>query len=91
MAGRIKITPEQIRSVATQFSQAGTQSQDLVSRLTNTVNGMQPEWEGMTSQRFYADFQSWSSQMTKFVELLNGISTQLNQIADRFAIADQQQ
>lgn len=87
---RIRITPEQVRQVAGQFAQAANQSQEMVTRLTNAVNSMQPEWEGMTSQRFYADFQQWSGQMARFVELLNGISTQLNQIADRFAAADQQ-
>lgn len=87
---RIKITPEQVRQVASQFAQASSQSQEMVSRLTNAINAMQPEWEGMTSQRFYGDFQQWSSQMTRFVELLNSINTQLNQIADRFAAADQQ-
>ncbi len=87
---RIRITPEQVRQVAGQFSQAANQSQEMVTRLTNAVNSMQPEWEGMTSQRFYGDFQQWSSQMARFVELLNSISTQLNQIADRFAAADQQ-
>ena len=87
---RIKITPEQVRQVASQFAQAGNQSQEMVSRLTNAVNSMQPEWEGMTSQRFYSDFQQWSSQMSRFVELLNSINHQLNQIADRFAAADQQ-
>ena len=87
---RIKITPEQIREVAKQFSQSGTQSQEMVTRLTNTINGMQSDWEGMTSQRFYGDFQQWSGQMSKFVELLNSISTQLSQIADRFSSADQQ-
>jgi len=87
---RIRITPEQVRQVAGQFAQAAHQSQEMVTRLTNAVNAMQPEWEGMTSQRFYGDFQQWSSQMARFVELLNSISTQLNQIADRFAAADQQ-
>lgn len=87
---RIRITPEQVRGVASQFGQAANQSQEMVSRLTNAINSMQPEWEGMTSQRFYSDFQQWSAQMTRFVELLNGISQQLNQIADRFAAADQQ-
>jgi WXG100 family type VII secretion target len=87
---RIRITPEQVRQVAGQFAQAASQSQDMVARLTNAVNSMQPEWEGMTSQRFYSDFQQWSQQMTRFVELLNSINQQLNQIADRFAAADQQ-
>lgn len=87
---KITITPEQIRQVSSQFSQSSGQSQEMVTRLTNALNTMQPDWQGMTSQRFYSDFQQWSGQMTKFVELLNSISTQMNQIADRFATADQQ-
>lgn len=87
---RIKITPEQVRQVAQQFAQASSQSQEMVSRLTNAINSMQPEWEGMTSQRFYGDFQQWSAQMKQFTELLNSINQQLVQIADRFAAADQQ-
>lgn len=87
---RIKIPPEQVRQVASQFAQAASQSQEMVSRLNSAVSSLQPEWEGMTSQRFYSDFQQWSSQMTRFVELLNSINTQLNQIADRFVTADQQ-
>lgn len=87
---RIKITPEQVRQVAQQFAQAASQSQDMVSRLTNSINSMQPEWEGMTSQRFYGDFQQWSAQMKQFTELLNGINQQLVQIADRFSTVDGQ-
>jgi len=87
---RIKVTPEQVRQTASQFAQSASQSQEMVSRLTNAINSMQPEWEGMVSQRFYSDFQQWSTQMKQFTELLNSINTQLNQIADRFAAADQQ-
>ena len=87
---RIKITPEQVRQVAQQFAQSSSQSGEMVSRLTNAINSMQPEWEGMTSQRFYGDFQQWSAQMKQFTELLNSINNQLVQIAERFASADQQ-
>jgi WXG100 family type VII secretion target len=87
---RIKITPEQVRQVAAQFAQAASQSEEMVARLTNAINSMQPDWEGMTSQRFYNDFQHWSAQMKQFIELLRGINTQLEQIAARFAAADQQ-
>jgi len=87
---RIKVTPEQVRQTASQFARSASQSQEMLSRLTNAINSMQPEWEGMVSQRFYSDFQQWSTQMKQFTELLNSINTQLNQIADRFAAADQQ-
>lgn len=86
---RIKVTPEQVHQVANQFKQASTQSQEMVSRLGSTMSGMQPEWEGMTQQRFYSDYEQWKTSMTQFVQLLNQIGTQLDAIADRFTAADQ--
>ncbi|MBM4431433.1 MAG: WXG100 family type VII secretion target [Chloroflexi bacterium] len=87
---RIKVSPEQVRQVAGQFKQASGQSQEMVNRLSQTVNSLQPDWEGMTKERFYGDFQQWSTSMRQFVELLNNIGTQLDAIAARFAAADQQ-
>lgn len=88
MSGRIKVTPEQIRSAASQFKSSSQQSNDMVVRLTQQMNGMQSEWEGMSSQKFYQDFQQWKGTMTQFVTLLNDIGGQLDAIATRFAQAD---
>ena len=86
---RIKITPEQVRQVGNQFKQASQQSNEMVSRLQNTMSGMEGDWEGMTKQRFYQEFQQWRTSMNQFVELLNGIGQQLDAIAARFEAADQ--
>ena len=86
---RIKITPDQVRQVGNQFKQASQQSRDMVSNLQNTMNSMEPEWEGLTKERFYQEFQQWRTSMNQFVELLNGIGQQLDAIAARFEAADQ--
>lgn len=86
---RIKITPDQVRQVGGEFKQASQQSQEMVGRLQNTMGGMEPEWEGLTKQRFYQEFQQWRTSMNQFVELLNGIGQQLDAIAARFEAADQ--
>lgn len=86
---RIKVTPEQVHEVANQFKQASQQSQDMVSRLQSTMNSLQPEWEGMTQQRFYGEYEQWKTSMNQFVQLLQSIGQQLDAIADRFAAADQ--
>lgn len=88
MSGRIKVTPQQMRSAAGQFKNASQQSQDMVSRLTQQMNSMHPEWEGMSSQKFYQDFQQWKGTMTQFVTLLGEIGNQLEGIATRFEQAD---
>ena len=86
---RIRISPDQVRQVGSQFKQSSQQSQEMVTRLQNTINNIMPEWEGLTQQRFYQDFQQWQTSMTQFVELLNGIGQQLDAIAARFEAADQ--
>ena len=86
---RIKLSPEQVRQVSTQFKQASSTSDQLVRSLQQTVDGLAPDFEGMTRERFYSDFQTWKTSMTQFVELLNSIGQQLDAIATRFETADQ--
>ncbi|WP_374015705.1 WXG100 family type VII secretion target [Paenibacillus thiaminolyticus] len=90
MAGRILITPEQMDQVANQFKQGGEQSQQVVSGLTQAIQGMEGQWEGMTKQRFFQEFQEASGQMQAFVQTLNGISEELRTIANKFRTIDQQ-
>lgn len=86
--GRIKITPEQVRAVAATFKQKSAESTQMIQQLDGQVTGMQPDFEGMTSQRFYSDYQDWRSKMQQFTQLLDGIALQLEQIADRFIQVD---
>lgn len=86
---RIRITPEQVRQVSTQFKQASSQSEQMVGQLQNTINSLQGEWEGMTKERFYGEFQQWATSMRQFVQLLSQIGQQLDAIAARFEAADQ--
>lgn len=89
MAGRILITPEQVDQVANQFKQSGEQSQQIVSSLTNAIQGMEGQWEGMAKQRFFQEFQEASKQMQSFVQTLNSISQELTAIANKFHTVDQ--
>ncbi|ADM69831.1 WXG100 family type VII secretion target [Paenibacillus sp. SEL3] len=89
MAGRILITPEQVDQVANQFKQSGEQSQQIVSSLTQSISGMEGQWEGMTKQRFFQEFQEASKQMQAFVTTLNSISQELTAIANKFRTVDQ--
>jgi WXG100 family type VII secretion target len=87
--GQIKISPEQVRMVSSQFKQAGDQSQDMITKLNSAVHGMEPEWAGVTKTQFFQEFTQWESTMRDYVQLLAGISKQLDDIANRFEQADQ--
>lgn len=88
MATRIKITPEQIRGVAHEFRNASAQSEDMVNRLETNIVGMESDWEGLTKEHFYQQFQDWKKTMVHFVQLLDGINRQLVSIAGDFEEVD---
>ena len=88
--GRIRISPEQVKGVASQFRSKSQESGTMVQQLTSAVKGMEAEWEGMAAQRFYSDFTQWQQQMNKYVDMLNGIATQLDSIANTIEQTDQQ-
>jgi WXG100 family type VII secretion target len=88
MAYRITITPEQVRGVASQFRAKSQESLSMTQFLDGKVKEMQPQWEGMTSQRFYSDFETWKQQMQKHSELLENIAVQLENAATKFEQVD---
>ncbi|MDF2628852.1 MAG: type secretion protein EsxA [Symbiobacteriaceae bacterium] len=92
MSGRlIRITPEQVRMVAGEFKSSSVQSQEIVTKLTSQINGMQGEWDGLTKEQFYTQFQEWQVKMREFVGVLDHINQQLVAIANRFEAADRGQ
>ena len=87
---RIKISPDQVRSVASQFKNKSQESASMAQTLTSAVKGLEAEWEGMSAQRFYGDFTQWQQSMNKYVELLNSIGNELERIATTIEQTDAQ-
>jgi WXG100 family type VII secretion target len=85
---RIKITPEQVRQMSNQFKQAGEQSRQMLATLNTSVETAQGEWEGITQQRFFQEYEQWKASMTQFAQQLEDISGQLNNVATRFETID---
>lgn len=86
----IRISPDQVRNVANQFRQKGSESTSMANQLQSAVNSMEAEWEGMAKQRFYNDFTEWKQQMQRYSELLNNIGAELDKIATTLENTDQQ-
>ncbi|UNK16506.1 WXG100 family type VII secretion target [Paenibacillus sp. N3/727] len=89
MSNRILVTPEQLNQVSSQFSQSGQQSSDIVQRLQQSIQQMEGQWEGITRERFYGEYQQARITMNKFIECLHTVSTELNQISVKFRTADE--
>lgn len=84
----VLIDPAKVEAVASQFSQKSQESQGMISQLKSAVSGMSAEWEGMSAQRFFSDYETWNKQMQTHVALLESISAQLKACAQRFREAD---
>ncbi|MGG3872708.1 WXG100 family type VII secretion target [Brevibacillus laterosporus] len=87
---RILISPDQVDEVANQFQQSKEQSQQVIERLNQQIHQMEGQWDGMTKQKFFQEFQEANRQMTGFVLLLESISHELHAIATKFRQADSQ-
>ena len=90
MVSRITISPEQVRSVASQFKTKSQESISMSQQLDSSVKNIQSQWEGAASQRFYTDFETWKQQMQKHAELLNNIGLELDRVANTIEQTDQQ-
>lgn len=86
---RIRITPNQIHHVASNFARAAEESRNIASWLQDEMGALGAEWDGVTQERFYQEWQRWHSDTLRGSELLLGIAQQLRVIAARFEAADQ--
>lgn len=85
---RILVTPEELRSVAAQFKRSSDESNTMIQNLSVTVRNLDQSWDGLSSQKFYQDYEQWHQGMVRFVALLDDIQKQLLFIAQRFEEAD---
>lgn len=82
MAGeKISIPVSQLRHVGSEFKAASHQSQEVLNRLRQTVNALEPQWEGLTKQRFYDQFRQWETTMRQFSQLLETVGANFERVA----------
>jgi len=53
------------------------------------MSNLAAEWEGVSKERFYQDYEQWRTNMRQFVDLLDSIGKQLHATAERFRVTDQ--
>ena len=86
---QIQIDPDHVEQVAKQFQAKRQESEQIIQHLRSQINSLEGQWEGMTKQRFFNDFQEAEQNMKNFTLLLENISTALKQIATKFRQTDE--
>ena len=87
---KILITPEYVRKIGGDFRAAANENLARINRLNKQMEDLRAQWEGASREKFYADFEKAKATMNAYSPLLDGIGTELSQIGQRFAEADQQ-
>jgi len=77
--------------IATSKSEIDTQKanfEDLYGSMKTTVNNLPEYWEGETAQSYVQQFEDLAPSFNAIIELMEALSTQLNNISQNFSSAD---
>ncbi|TCP16946.1 WXG100 family type VII secretion target [Scopulibacillus darangshiensis] len=90
MAGQIRVTPEELRDMASRYNNESGNVEDLVGRLDTMKGQLQGMWEGASSDAFAAQYEELKPSFVKMANLLADISKQLGDTANIIEDTDNQ-
>lgn len=82
MAGIIKMSPEEVKTIAKTYGQSSTEIEEILSKLQNAQTRLAAEWDGDAFRAFEEQFNKLSPKVRDFAELMMEINTQLNKVAE---------
>ena len=87
----IKVTPEQLQTLAGQVSRGSSEIEGQLRALGNTVSPLVGgDWAGQAQQRFTALWDEWQRSAQGLTHALDGISQRTGQAGQSYAQAEQQ-
>ncbi|WP_106768272.1 WXG100 family type VII secretion target [Paenibacillus faecalis] len=90
MSSRIEVSPKELRRTAAEIRSGSEYGRELVARLSQVIETLNTEWEGVSQQRFSSEAEQTKVQLIQFVEMMNKLEQELVSIAARFAETDGQ-
>ncbi|WOO86745.1 WXG100 family type VII secretion target [Mollicutes bacterium LVI A0039] len=88
MAGQIRITPDEMRSRAVDYTSRREELTTLISNLDTLLATLREEWEGSASEQFDSQWQEIKPGFNNCEQLLDTITAQLNQTAQAMESLD---
>ena len=87
----IKVTPEQLQTLAGQVSRGSGEIEGQLRALGNTVSPLVGgDWAGQAQQRFTTLWDEWQRSAQGLKHALDGISQLMTQAGQSYAQAEQQ-
>ena len=88
MTGNLKVTPEKMISIATQFGTTGNNVNNLTQQMLDIASQLSSTWAGEAATGFYNKLNSLQNDMQKVFKLIQEHSTDLNDMAKVFQQAE---
>lgn len=87
----IRVSPERLRSVASQLDQKRQEADQILATMIQTINDLGGEWTGLAQMDYANSFnQQVPTMRTNLNEVLENLIQDLRRIADEFERVDQQ-
>jgi len=88
MDGRIKLTPDQLRSLATDFQAKSANVLDILYQLNDQVFNLESVWDGAARAIYFDEYRMLQDPLKQFPQALDGIARTLEQVANTFEESD---
>jgi len=88
MADRITITPQELRTAATKFNAKAEEVVGILKDLMTEVTNLESTWDGAAQDEFFAQYRELQTPLNQFPEVLNGIASQLEAVAQTLEETD---
>lgn len=81
MAGMIRLSPEELESIASRYGVESTNVLDIVGNLDGLMETLHQIWEGSSKEAFHGQYEELRPSFMQMVELLEDINQQLSSAA----------
>lgn len=88
MTGNLKVTPEKMISMSTQFGQSDTTVNSLTQQMMDIVNRLNSTWAGEAATGYYNKLKGLQGDMNKLHKMIQEHTTDLNDMAKTYQQAE---
>lgn len=89
MSNQIRMTPDMMRSRASEYATQSEMVGEVISRMDSLLSQLQSEWEGAASRSYAEKYEELKPGFVKAQELIMEISEALNKTAQTVEETDQ--
>lgn len=88
MTGNLKVTPEKMISMSTQFGQSDAKVNNLTTQMMNIVGQLNSTWSGEAATGYYDKLKGLDGDMQKLHRMIQEHTSDLNEMAKTYQQAE---